>query len=584
MGGKMSTETANSRMTLYRIAGVKTLEDAIKAKYLADDKYARSEVDLGDRDGLLIVGRTDEKEVGWAATLTAISGVTINEKNSVAAAVLLINDTLESRKASKGDLPADPEEGLHGDSTEREEPAAWALTFGMGFQLLEPTAIDSGFGQRIAIRSADPFGLNSVSKTTLDERPRIERSTIASGAPLRNFGFDDLGDLATRLVADGWIKGIAAEGKMVKLRGADSLNAPLPRDVNKLIECLDSIKEVLSTPPATKELAILEQLSVVKDEGLIGELDRALIESFSPNADAPLLSLAYPHELIDEFGAAQAHLITGNYARKPTDSLPTLAILLAAVRKAPESERLNKLERLSVLLYETESSESPISARIPLKKWLAFQTEVGGSRYCLHNGRWFLMDRNYAETVKRRTEEIFDRGPYFPTLPDWKLVRIPGDEKAEKKANSELEYNKILAKAVGGLVLDQKLIRSEFHRRGIEACDVLLKDGTFVHVKHVSSSAPASHLLAQALVSTEVTTYDKMAQKDLAKRIRLLGADPDEYQLKPTRLIIVLAKDESLVTADSLFTFTQVNLARQVAQLDSRGVEVHIAPIERRLP
>lgn len=31
----------------------------------------------------------------------------------------------------------------------------WGLTYGMGFQLLDQSRVDGGFGQRIAIRTAD---------------------------------------------------------------------------------------------------------------------------------------------------------------------------------------------------------------------------------------------------------------------------------------------------------------------------------------------------------------------------------------------------------------------------------------------
>ena len=82
------------------------------------------------------------------------------------------------------------------------------------------------------------------------------------------------------------------------------------------------------------------------------------------------------------------------------------------------------------------------------------------------------MDQDYASTLKNRTQALFDRGPGV-SLPAWPL------------GQSEEDYNQALETALGGVCLDRKLLYTGLHRRGIEACDVLLTDGTFVHVKRL---------------------------------------------------------------------------------------------------
>ncbi|MFJ4208100.1 DUF6119 family protein [Paenarthrobacter sp. NPDC089675] len=571
---KVARKTSQeSRMTLYRLTGLRSLKDAIREKYLDSDGFTEQSVTVGDRAALLITGKTDERDPGWSKVLAGISGKPVALKNSVAAAALIIEDRRDPEPSSTDNHPS-------AGSIREEGRQAWALTFGMGFQLLDQRHVDNGFGQRIAVRCADPLGLNSISKTTLDERPRIERSTIPSGAPLRSFGFQDLGDLATRLVVDGRVDGIGTTTKAVKLRGADALSLPLSKGADRLISDLDQIKAALAKKPATEELAALEQLAQVKDKNQIAELDAKLLDAIGAD-DSPLLALSFPHELIDEYGTVGAHKLSGTRERNTRDYLPTLQDILEPVREVVKAERLRKLDRLAVLLFENADDDAPSSPKIPAKKWLAFQTELGDRRYFLHNGRWFQMDRIYADVVKRRTRAIFDRGPYLNKLPDWELVEVPGAEKEQKKRNAELYYNQKLAQSLGGLCLDQKLVTSEIHKHGIEACDVLLNDGTFIHVKHVDASSPASHLLAQALVSTEVLSYDKTAQSNLAARISEQGGDPDKFQLKPARVVIIMAREGKPLNADSLFTFTQVNLSRQVAQLEQQHVDVFIAPILR---
>jgi hypothetical protein len=57
------------------------------------------------------------------------------------------------------------------------------------------------------------------------------------------------------------------------------------------------------------------------------------------------------------------------------------------------------------------------------------------------------------------------------------------------------------------------------------------------------------------------------------------SANPDDYQLMPKRVVIVIAKTGKLLDADSLYTFTQVNLGRQDRTLASRSVDVFVVPI-----
>lgn len=566
MGGHRmaSGKTTETRMTLYRLTGMSTLIDALRDKYLDSASFTSQRLDIGGRSAHMILGKTEEKDVKWSSVLTSLSGESTNLKNSVAAAVLIITD---------------PE--LDPQTDDGSEIAAWALTFGMGFQLIEQNYVDNGFGQRIAIRAAIPSGLNSISKTTLDERPRIERSTIASGGPLRSFGFEDLGDLATRLVTEGEITGIGRSGRRVKIKGADSLSLPLSKDPKLLLDDLDNIKATLKLEPASQELAALEQLALVKNADLLHALDSKLVTAIGEN-EHPLLAISFPHELIDEYGDAGAYKLRGTGERATRDYMPTLEALLDPLKKVPKSERKNKMDKMSVELFRESDDNAPISPKIKVKNWFAFQAEIDDQRYYLHNGKWFSVDRDYASVVRGRTQAIFDRGPLIVDLPVWQIVDIP-DKEQQKAENAELRYNRILAAHLGGLCLDQKLVHSKLHNHGIEACDVLLKDGTFIHVKHVNKSAPASHLLAQALVSTEVLNYDKEIQEHLKVRIREVGGTPQDFITKPSKVVIVLAKDNVVLSANDLFTFTQVNLARQVAQLDQQRISVHIAPVAREL-
>lgn len=552
-------ESTESRMTVYRLTGLPSLDKAIRDKYQQD--FSGETVKVADRDALLFIGRTQENNVGWGATLQTLSGKAIALKNSVPAAVLLIPDGDVAGKDSKAKI-----DSAAIKDEEAQEAVTWAVTFGMGFQLLDQRYVDNGFGQRIAIRCADQTRLNSVTKVTLDERSKTERSSIPSGASLRSFGFEDIGELATRLVASGNITGVGDPTKPVTIRGADALSLPLSKKPDAFLSDLENVKKTLTLAPVSEELGFLEKLTIIKDKELVEELDEDLLEAIA-KPDNKRLVLAWPHETIDEFGSPQAYKLAGTSERAPRDGLPTLDDLLKPVRKAAVGERKKKLDALAVLLFENKD-EKLSSGKLPVRKWLSFETDKNGSKYFLHSGRWYIMEQDYAETVRKRTVEIFSRPSPLPNLPAWTAAY-----------KDELAYNKQVAKDVGGLCLDRQLIRGETRKGKFEACDVLLRDGTFIHVKHTDSSSPASHLLAQALVSAEILIYDDAAKRSLSARIVEQGADPAEYKLVPSKVVIVMAKEGKALTPESLYTFTQVNLGRQDRALATRDVDVFVVPI-----
>lgn len=439
------------RTTLYRLVELANLTCAIKAKYLTREGFFQNVVTVGEREALLVHGTMVTDVVSWSTTVRELTGHTIEVGNQTAAAVLLI----------------------------RNGDGAWALTYGMGFQLLDYNKLDSGFGQRVAIRTADVNALNSLTRTTLDHRSRTDRFSIPSGEHLRGFGVGDFGELVTRLVARARIEGLTAGDDELGVRGADALSVPLARAPAAMIADLDAIDRAL-TRDAPSELAVLEQLVAIKHQPeLTTRLEHNFGQRLAGNADAGKLALAWPHERIDENGTPSSFKLTGVGRSLIQDGVPQLDTILELLDGLGPEEVLEKIDRLQLILFRDADGDEPISNAIPARKWLAFETPDDGRRYCLHDGSWYRMASDYAAKLSHRVTEIFNRDAGI-RMPDW-----PVD-------NDEYEgaYNRRAAEALNGVLLDQKLVYTDFHRRGIEMCDILLKDGTLIHVKNMDSSAP----------------------------------------------------------------------------------------------
>lgn len=531
--------SGHTRTTLYRLDAISVLSDALREKYL-DQGFTLTETTVGGREAILMFGAMSREKVAWAETLQALAAIDVGLGNHTAAAALIIR---------------------------RGEDGAWALTYGMGFQLLDQEKVDGGFGQRIALRVADPDELNSITRTTLDQRARIDRFSIPGGDHLRGFGVGDFGELVTRLVAKAEIPSLTAGGRASTIRGADALNLPLGTKPATLLADLDQLEVILSQPAAV-ELEMLEQLVAVKHRPelttrLEEELDTALA-----NAQSARLGLSWPHERIDENGSPATYRISGagrlhSAVRDGTPQLATLAAVLAA-SEDPSAQ----LKKLKIQLFRDNEGHDPISTEIPGRRWFSFETEIDGCRYCLHDGSWFLMDQRYAADLKARTQKLFERtSPVI--LPEW------------PSGMDEAAYNQLVTDDLGGTLMDKKLIRTALHRHGIEACDILAPGGELIHVKSIESSAPASHLLAQALVSADALSYDEEAREELRKRVRVSGGNPDQVRAPIRTLVLGIARKDRIITCDDLFTFTQVTLVRAAAQLQGRGLQVYVVPVVR---
>ncbi|MBG6059971.1 hypothetical protein IWX89_003444 [Cryobacterium sp. MP_M3] len=360
MSRKPATEV---RTSLYRLYGLSSLDEAVQPKYRESPTFSSTAVTVGDRPAVLIAGTTPEKIVSWAGVLAGLTGEEVDLLNTTAAAVLIISS------ASASSIPAiaitqngqrvrfrDPDSDLDSSPVQPEggSETAWALTYGMGFQLLDQAKVDGGFGQRVAIRSADPKDLNSVTRVTLDERSRVERSSIPGGAHLRGFGVGDLGELVTRLVASARITGLSTGDKPIKVRGADALSVPLSKSPTILVEDLDIIEALLGAEPASVELGLLEQLVLIKDAPLMARLDQKLITAMG-TTNSPPLALSWPHERIEENGTPTSFKIIGNGRNEAQDGTPELSDLLPLITELPHAQQADELTRLGIMLF----GESP---------------------------------------------------------------------------------------------------------------------------------------------------------------------------------------------------------------------------------
>jgi uncharacterized protein (TIGR04141 family) len=544
---KKDKKQTGRRTTIYRLVGLEDLRDAIRPKYLGRTEFTATDLVIADQPALLLTGAMEKDRADWCAEVSALTGEDLVIAGSTPAGVLLLRPSVDGASAG----------------------VAYALTYGMGFQLLDPGFLDNLFGQRIAVRTAEPDKLRSVTVTTMDERSRTSRATIPQGDGLMGFGLGDIGEAVSRIVAIANLPDLSrSDGKALQLRGADALNVPLGRTVDEVLADLTMLEGLLAVDPP-EELKILEQLTAVKNPKTREMLDNRL--SAVLDGAPGTIGLGWPHERIDENGTPDSWIPGNLWPRRqnlPRQGQPEWDDIVAALDLEQPGMRLDRVDRATIQLCRDAEGKEPISQAIPLRRWIAFQTDLDERTYALYDGGWFQIHHDYAGNINSRTAEIFARSVEDIAFPAW------------EPADDEEAYNKNLAVAVGGVCLDRKLIKTPLHRRGIEACDVYLPDGSLIHVKRTEKSSAASHLIAQALVSADALCNDAEARATLRQRIVAAGGDASQLAAKPKRVILAAhRRDAQGLSAEDLFTFTKVNLVRQATALEERSVPVRIVSV-----
>jgi uncharacterized protein (TIGR04141 family) len=540
-----------ARVTVYQLQAELAAESALRDKYLARDEFTVDEVEVAGRAGILARGVISREQASWTPLVgrwIANEDAVANLGNATAAGVLLLPTS-------------DPASGR-----------IWALCFGMGYHMLEPTRTVPEFGRRLAVRCADPARLKSLTHARLDARAFVARTSIPSGDDLAGFGAGDMGDLVTRMVGPARLDGLLASevGTSTELRGADAANLALPKDPVRLLADLDTLETIAEREPLPA-LAGIEHLRALKSsDSRLTELDRQLDAALG-EPDNPGLGLAWPTELADEAAPISHFVIQGRPRGEAGSDDGSLEQLLDVLRDQPDGRRTERLNRMKVQAFSDE--DEPASTLLTARRWLSFETSLGGRRYCMHDGRWYSVDDTLAKVLRARVTSIFDAPSPLDDFPEWATT-----------LKSELKYNQMLAERLGGVCLDQKLIVSDTHRPpGFEACDVLTPDGVYVHVKELDRSKSASHLWAQAGVSMETLLGDASAMSRLRELVKENGGDPDWVPERVSQVVVGLARAK-LIDADSLFSFSKIRLVRLADECRARNVQLSVKTIIKEKP
>jgi uncharacterized protein (TIGR04141 family) len=533
------TPPKTRRTTIYALRHPGELERCITAKYREADSFTSTSVTVGGASALLVTGSIQRDQADWCPVVSAYTGEVVSLGNRNAVCVLLV--PIQKR--------------------------VFALTYGLGFLVLDQSFIEQGFGLRFAIRKLSGK-VRSVTRNILEQGARVDRNSVPNGQRIEDFAIEEYGEIISRLAGPSAAEGLTfTRGRTAtfSLTASDSLGLHVGKQPEDLISDLREITRVVDSEPAVPELAFIEQLRALKGKDpRLPDLESALNVQLD-EADAGAIALSFPWEGDDDRGDALAYRIKVPGGPRGGDIVSEIdvATIAESLADVPHEDRVRTLKKATIQAFEDEEAVSAISRAIPVSRWISAEVTLGSTRFFFRDGHWYEVGPGYVDHLRRRVTEILT-APAPLSLPTWHLGE---DEQA---------FNKRVGAEPRFVNLDRQLVATELHPgRGIELCDLLGPGAELIHVKKAAKSAPLSHLFAQGMVSAEQLLFDSAARARVVELARKKPGYSLPADWQPRHIVFAIALKRGL-SPERLFTFTQVVMVRCVDRLRYRQVRVSV--------
>lgn len=429
----------------------------------------------------------------------------------------------------------------------------FALTWGHAWRMLDPDAIDAGFGLRVVLNSVDPDKLRSMDLANFEAVSRLKRTQVSRGSPIDNFGIDPAQDLLRELVGEPRDRSFAT-----RVAGSDALHITTDITLKEVPAKLGQALAISQETTYKQHFAWVDHLSLVKGEKH-HELDQLLVAAINDEDDTRI-HLA-PGEIVD-WSRLDKFRYAGDGPGTRHDELELFEY------KATHHEiTIDNLRDDEVIAYDADGTEQ---YRWPVYSCLVAEiTGPDDATYALLQGRWYRADPDYAASIDEAIKSI-------PTT----KITMPNAFTIE----SERVYNtRVCNESKGKLVLLDGITIPYGGRSKVEPCDILTDDKSFIHVKKGTKSANLSHLFMQGTVSAEAFRLDKDYREKLRghlKKPHVQLVPKDAPKASDYTICYAIATKPKVKIPAGLPFFSRVSLMQSVRLLGGYGYDYSVAQIK----
>lgn len=528
-------------MPRLKILLLKSDVDSFEAALKADEngsppKGIPVKADLG-LDAMLYLRPPQAKDPAWLEFVQQGLDETLNYKTATAGALLLL----------------------------RTSGRIFAVPFGYGRLTLRPSAQVRDFGVKIALNVIDADnGIRSLDLMKTEDLTVNTRVQTSRAARLSVFGVNKSKDFL-RAIAGRPLDGFSFGRTVV---GTDSATVTMDVTFADLARVCDELLEIYGRDDyVEKGFEFYNNLRPVVDAELIAELDQRLDEVLK-GGDTTSIHLALPDAM--DLDDIDGYKYRGHGVRRSELDIDEMLADLGEAGVVATSEWLK-----GHYLYLSFSTAPEHDYRkCELYDCLVFETRLDdddGGVYILAGGDWHRASDDFIAQVDGKLASISVCDLAFPDCPE---------------GTEEGVYNAGAAPALDCALMDRKDVGFGGYDK-LELCDLLSRDGRFVHVKKREKSSTLSHLFMQGLNSARLL-LESPVFRTIARDV-IDGVDPTFVDCVPAgtpnvadiEIVFAIISPKAHTVPDGLPFFSRLSLAESYDVLDGMGYGVSVAHIKR---
>ena len=436
----------------------------------------------------------------------------------------------------------------------RRGDKSFAVTFGHGRYMLNPTVIEERFGLRTALNGLNPDRIRSMDRRTLEAVSMYTREQASRESTLSMFDVNVQRDLLRSVTGS-----LLDPDLGTKVTGRDALTFTSHISLRGLVKKIDEWYELSKKDTYKRDFEWVDNLAEVQDRARIEVLDERLVEKIRVD-ELDKIWLAPPAIVNwEEIGGFRFR--TDRESQAAFEELE-LRDYFRDDYRSPEDEKLLHHLKTDSVFVQSRSHDTD------LPKWRVYrcicaELEDDGATYILNEGKWYRVDREFAAIVRGFIESM------EPT--SVQLVACEGE--------SEGDYNERAAEVHGFALMDQKTVQAAIGRSAIEVCDLYDKENrAFIHVKRYSGSSTLSHLFAQGEMSAQNMVANLQFRENAREKFPDAGLEVDHFEPRQHEVgYAIIAKPGK--DGVELPFFSAVNLRNTTEWLRLMGFRVTLTTV-----
>lgn len=434
----------------------------------------------------------------------------------------------------------------------------FALSFGYGYSMIEPAAIERRFGLRAALNLVDPEQIRSMDRKRLESVAMYTREQAGRGSGLNAFTIDAERELLRSITGAS-----REEEEGTRVSGKDAFAITGDAQLSEVLEKVASWY-ALSQEEAYKDAFLwVDNIAEERDPATIGRLNKAVEERIRAGCLEKIWLM--PPEILDWDDIDGFRFRSKD--RPLCEELEFDFYFGDRYRKQAEAS-IKNMKRDKVFVQSDRMGTS-------LSRWSVYgclyaEVMLDGDLYILDESQWYEISRDFAAAVTKFRCQMSATSLSLPACEDEK----EGDYNARVAVDSDGEFE----------LMDKHMVSSGVGRGTVEVCD-LFHPGqkVFVHVKRYSSSSTMSHLFAQGYVAAQSLLYDRGFQERAIAKFPSAGLPEGKFDASEYEIAYAVIAKTGRERVELPF-FSLVNLRTAAQTLERMGFRTTLTDVPNREP